>query len=204
MRDALNVPNLVSFLRLLLVPLFVWLVVVDEIGWAGLLLGVIGATDWIDGYLARKLDQVTELGKFLDPLADRLAVAVAVVAGLIAGVLPSFFAWAIIVREIAVGLGALYGWSRGVRRLDVRDLGKLATLLLYFSITFFYVGVGFEMGWFEAAGWITGVPGLVLYYMVAVQYLGDLRLTISSRGEAGEGTTVEGPPVTEEGERGER
>ena len=75
----LTIPNAISVVRLLLIPLFVWLVTIEEIGWAGVLLGVIGGTDWIDGYLARKLDQVSEVGKFLDPLADRIAVAVAVI-----------------------------------------------------------------------------------------------------------------------------
>ena len=76
-----NVPNGVSLVRLALIPVFVWLLVIGEYGWAGILLAVIGATDWIDGYLARRLNQVTEIGKFLDPLADRLAVAVAVIGG---------------------------------------------------------------------------------------------------------------------------
>ena len=70
-----------------------------------LALGVIGATDWVDGYLARRLDQVSELGKLLDPVADRLAVASAVVGGLIAGVLPPWFAWALIVREALIAAG---------------------------------------------------------------------------------------------------
>jgi cardiolipin synthase len=194
MRDALNVPNLVSILRLLLVPLFIWLVVIDEIGWAGVLLGVIGATDWVDGYLARRLDQVTELGKLLDPVADRLAVAIAVIAGLLTGVLPAWLGWAIIVREIAVGIGALYGWTRGVRRLDVRDLGKLATLLLYLSVTAFYIGVGFEVRAIEVFGWLTGIPGVVLYYAVAVQYLGDLRTAITAAPAQGAAAADEPAP----------
>lgn len=91
MSGILTIPNVISIIRLLLVPVFIWLVVIDEIGWAGILLGFIGATDWIDGYLARRLNQVSEIGKFLDPLADRLAVIVAVIAGLIADVLPAWF-----------------------------------------------------------------------------------------------------------------
>ena len=75
MKDIFNVPNTISLIRLALIPVFVWLVVQGDYGPAGLLLGVIGATDWLDGYLARRLDQVTELGKFLDPLADRIAIA---------------------------------------------------------------------------------------------------------------------------------
>ena len=70
-----TIPNGISFGRLLLVPWFVWLVFVPEdYTAAGLLLGFIGGTDWIDGYLARRLNQVSKVGEFLDPLADRLAV----------------------------------------------------------------------------------------------------------------------------------
>ncbi len=185
-RQALNLPNLISLSRLGLVAVFVWLVFgADQIGWAGVLLGIIGGTDWIDGYLARRLGQVTELGTFLDPLADRLAVAVSVVVGLVVGVLPSWFAWALIVREALIGIGALYGWTRGVRRLDVRRLGKLATLLLYFSITGFYLGRGFQLPGLVAAAYLVGVPGLVAYYAVGVQYLTDMRVAVGGVGSDG-------------------
>lgn len=180
MGQVFNVPNSISFIRLALIPLFVWLVFsAKEYGWAGVLLGVIGATDWIDGFLARRLDQVTELGKFLDPLADRIAVVVAVVAGLIVGVLPVWFAVALIVRELLIGIGAIYGWMNGVTKLDVRFLGKTATLALYVAVTAFYLGVGFSN---DLAIWIAygfGVPGLVMYYWVGVQYLGDMRRAVS-------------------------
>lgn len=181
MRDALTLPNLISVIRLLLVPVFLWLVFgMDEIGWAGVLLGVIGATDWIDGYLARRLDQVSEVGKFLDPLADRLAVFVAVIAGLIKDVLPPWFAWALILREVVIGVGALYGWTKGVTKLDVRWLGKTATLLLYFAITGFYLAEGFDVPWLYWASLAGGAVGLVLYYVVAFQYLGDMRTAITA------------------------
>lgn len=179
MARVFNVPNSISFLRLVLIPLFIWLVLgAKEYGWAGVLLGVIGATDWIDGYLARRLDQVTELGKFLDPLADRVAVVVAVVLGLIVDVLPQWFAIALIARELVIGLGAVYGWRHGVTKLDVRFLGKAATLALYVSVTAFYIGVGFSADWAMWIAYLFGVPGLVMYYWVAVQYLGDMKTAV--------------------------
>lgn len=171
----LTLPNAVSIGRLLLIPVFVWLVAIDQIGPAGVVLGVIGSTDWIDGYLARRLDQVSEVGKFLDPLADRIAVAVAVIAGLVAGVLPWWLGWGIIVRELLIGLGAIYGWSQGVTRLDVRQMGKLATLLLYVAVAGIYMGVGFEVQWFTTLMEVFGAVGLVLYYAVGVAYFGDMR-----------------------------
>ncbi len=176
MGQVFNVPNSISLVRLALVPLFVWLILVpEEYGWAGVLLGVIGATDWIDGYLARRLNQVTELGKFLDPLADRIAIVVAVIAGLVVGVLPAWFAIALIVRELLIALGAIYGWMNGVTKLDVRWLGKAATLALYVSVTAFYIGVGFSADWALWLAYGSGIPGLVMYYWVGVEYLGDMR-----------------------------
>jgi len=180
--DLWNVPNVISLIRLALIPVFIWLLVIAEYGWAGVLLAIIGTTDWIDGYLARRLGQVTEVGKFLDPLADRIAVAVAVIGGLVTGVLPAAFAIALIVREVLIGAGAIYGWTHGVRQLDVRYLGKLATLLLYVSVASFYGGVGFDWSWMTAMAWLTGVPGLILYYWVAAQYLFDMRRAIANAG----------------------
>lgn len=167
-----TIPNLISVIRLALVPVFLWLLLGrDNPFAAGWLLGGIAGTDWVDGYLARRLDQVSEVGKFLDPLADRIAIAAAVIGGLISGHLPSVFAWALIIREVLIGIGAIYVAVRGHTKLEVRELGKLATLLVYTAIAWFFVGT--EWGWVEAAAWIVGVPGLVLYYVVGFQYFGD-------------------------------
>lgn len=175
----LTVPNAVSLVRLLLIPVFVWLVAIDQIGPAGIVLAVIGSTDWVDGFLARRFDQVSEVGKFLDPLADRTAVAVAVIVGLIAGVLPWWLGWGIILREALIGLGAVYGWSQGVTRLEVRQMGKLATLLLYVSVAGIYMGEGFEVAWATTVMIVFGAVGLALYYAVGVAYFGDMREAIS-------------------------
>lgn len=174
-RELLNVPNTISIIRLLLIPVFVWMVIDTNYGWAGVLLGVIGATDWIDGFLARRLGQVTEIGKLLDPLADRIAVAVAVIAGLWSGVLPAWFGWTLIIRELLVALGALYGWMNGVTKLDVRWIGKAATFALYSAVAGFYIGTGFDLDWLRMLAYIVGIPGLILYYWVAVLYAGDMR-----------------------------
>jgi len=177
--DLWNIPNVISLVRLALIPVFVWLGATGQIGWAGVLLAVIGSTDWIDGYLARRLDQVTEAGKFLDPLADRLAVIVAVIGGLVWGVLHPVFAIALIAREVLIGIGAAYGWSKGVTKLDVRWLGKAATLMLYISIAAFYIGDGFEVDVIVAGAWLVGIPGLIMYCWVAVQYLSDMKMAIA-------------------------
>jgi len=170
----LTIPNLISFLRMLLVPLFVWLAVArDDYAAAALLLGLIGGTDWIDGYLARRLRQVSEIGKMLDPLADRLAVAAAVVVGWVTGVLPWPVAALLVGREALVTLGALV-LAAGGRRIAVRRMGKVATFGLYFAIPSFYMYAGTEIAFWNGAAWVLVVPSLILYYIVAGHYLGDM------------------------------
>ncbi|MDQ3782309.1 MAG: CDP-alcohol phosphatidyltransferase family protein [Actinomycetota bacterium] len=181
-----TIPNLVSFVRLLLIPVFLWLLVgADRVAAAGWLLGVIGATDWVDGYLARRLGQVSEVGKVLDPLADRLAVAAAVIGGLVAGALPGWFAWAMIVRETLVAAGAIYLGAKVGRQLAVRRLGKLATLLLYAAVAWWFIGVGTPIAWLERVAMIVAVPGLILYYIVAFQYIQDARALLAKGSAAG-------------------
>lgn len=192
----LNLPNLVSAVRIALVPYFLWLVIgPEEFVWAGILLGVIGGTDWIDGQLARRLGQVTELGKFLDPLADRLAIVAALIGGLIAGVLPPWFAIALMVREGVIAVGAALVAARAKAKLDVRWLGKAATLSLYFSIAGFYVAAGSEAGIWDVFAWGFGIPGLAMYYVVGAQYIGDARRIVTE-------ARVSSAPTTDQGGKG--
>jgi cardiolipin synthase len=178
---VLTIPNLISAVRLLLVPVFLWLLLGREnVAGAGWLLGVIGSTDWVDGYLARRLGQVSKVGEFLDPLADRLAVVSAVVGGWIAGVLPPWFALALLAREVLIGVGALIVGVKVGAKLTVRSLGKLATLLLYAAIAWLFLAEGHELAWLEAVAWVVGIPGLVLYYVVGAQYFDDARKLLAA------------------------
>ena len=116
-----TIPNLVSFARLATVPLFWWLLIVEErIAAAAWLVFIVGWTDWIDGYLARRLHQVSRLGTLLDPIADRLMIASAVIAGLIAGVLPLAIGVPLMVREVIMALVTALLASRGRPALQVR------------------------------------------------------------------------------------
>jgi cardiolipin synthase len=174
-RRVLTIPNLVSAVRLALIPLFLWLLFGDDNPLAaGLLLGGIGGTDWVDGYLARRLNQVSELGKVLDPVADRLAITAAVIGGWVAGVLPWPLALALVVRESVIAVGALVAAWRWQARVEVRYLGKVATFALYSAIGSFYVYAGFDHAFFFWWGWAVGVAGLVLYYAVGFQYFADV------------------------------
>jgi cardiolipin synthase len=172
----LTIPNLVSGLRVLAVPYF-WhvLLVQDRVGLAAVLIFIIGSTDWLDGYLARRLNQISEFGKLLDPLADRLMIASAVVGGLIAGVLPGIIGWPLLIREVMVGIGTVVLAARRLGKLDVRWLGKVATFGLYGAIPSFYLTSGGVVPWlFGPPAWIAGVTGLLLYWYVGFQYAGDI------------------------------
>lgn len=186
MTSILTVPNLVSFTRLAAIPYFWWVTLArEDILQAAVLIFLIGSTDWVDGYLARRLDQVTELGKFLDPLADRLMIASALLAGLIGGVVPTVIGVPLLVREGLVSLGAVYLAARGGGKLDVRQLGKTATFLIYGAVPSFYLTAGgFAPDVFGPPAWIGGSVGLVLYYVVAWRYALDIRAILAGKAAA--------------------
>lgn len=175
-----TIPNLVSLIRLGLIPFFLWLLFgKDDPAGAGSVFFFIAWSDWVDGYLARRLDQVSELGKLLDPLADRIAVFVAVAFGWVAGVLEPWFAGALLVREGIVGVMALIVLSRGGGNVNVRYLGKVATFMVYSAVTWFYWAEGWEWAWLEALAVAVGVVGLVLYYWVLLDYGRDVRARLA-------------------------
>jgi cardiolipin synthase len=185
--QVLTVPNLVSFVRLAAIPYFWWVtLVLEDIPQAAVLIFVIGSTDWIDGYLARRLNQVTELGKLLDPVADRLMIGSALIAGLIAGVVPTVIGVPLLVREALVAMGALYLAVKGGGKLDVRALGKTATFLLYGAIPAFYLAAAdVARDIFAPPAWIAGAMGLIMYYVVAWHYAIDIRSALAGGGRTG-------------------
>lgn len=175
-----TVPNLVSFIRLAGVGVFWWVLFgAESVGLAGLLIFVIGWTDWIDGYLARRLNQVSKLGQVLDPVADRLMIASALIGGLIAGVVPGLIGWPLIAREVVMAGITMYLVIRGAGVLEVRKIGKQATFILYGAIpTFYFANAGILQIVAEPLAWVTGVVGLVLYWYAVVLYLGDARSAV--------------------------
>lgn len=180
-KRIITLPNVVTFVRLIGVGVFWYVLVVDEnIAAAAWLVFLVGWTDWVDGYLARKLNQVSELGKALDPIADRLLIVSAVVGGLIVDVVPGWIAIPLLIREIIMGVVALTLFVRGAGTLPVRYLGKLSTFIIYGSIPAFYLaGADFYPGFFLPVAWISGLIGLVLYITVMIQYIGDAASRLS-------------------------
>ena len=126
-----TLPNAISLGRLFCVPLFLWLLFGREnrLG-AALLLAGLGATDWVDGYIARHFNQVSDLGKVLDPIADKVLLVVAMVAIVIDGSVPAVIFWPAIGREVLVAGTTILLGAMGARRIDVSWAGKAGTLLM--------------------------------------------------------------------------
>jgi cardiolipin synthase len=173
----LTLPNLVTLIRLIGVAVFWWvLLVVDDLVLAAWLIFVIGLTDWVDGYLARKLDQTSRLGKALDPVADRLMIFSALLGGLIVGVVPLVIGVPLLIRELLMVGVAGYLFIRGLGTLEVRYVGKMATLLLYGAIPAFYLAAMDVLpSLMRAIAWFMGSIGLILYWYTALLYIGDAR-----------------------------
>jgi len=173
---VVTIPNVVSLGRLLCVAVFLVLLFrhpVHRLA-ATYLLGVLGATDWVDGYAARHLHQVSNLGKVLDPVADRVLLGVAVVAILLDGAVPGWVAGLAIVREAVVAAAAVALATLGVRRIDVQWAGKAGTFALMFAFPFFLAGHAPDLSWHHAArlvGWGFVVPGLLFRWYAAVTYV---------------------------------
>ncbi len=172
MGSIFNVPNTISLARLALIPLFLWLLIgADELVWGGWLLFVIASTDWVDGYLARRLNQVTEFGKLLDPVADRLAVISSVFAGWWVDALPDWFVILLVVREVIVALGAGIIGLMGGGKINVRIIGKRATFGIYTAITWFILAEGYRWDWLTVVATAVAALSLLMYY-IAMGYYG--------------------------------
>ena len=144
---------------------------------AAVLLAVLGATDWVDGYVARRYGQVSTFGKVLDPTADRLLVGTAVIAIMVYGAVPLWFGIATIAREVLVSAMVVLLAAMGAARIDVLWVGKAGTFGLMFAYPTFLLGYG-TASWQEpirAIAWVTGLIGLALAWWAAGSYIGPAR-----------------------------
>jgi cardiolipin synthase len=187
-RRVLTVPNLLSLARIVLIPVFVLLLLHHGTEAAGLiLLGFVVATDWVDGMVARRTGQVSELGKWLDPIADRVAIGAALITLVVRGAFPLWAALLILVRDGLILLAGAVLLARG-KRIDVRPIGKVATFSLMFGVPAVAWG-NFGLPLAAAAralGWISFAVGIVEYYVAAVLYVSDFRMALASSATDGE------------------
>ncbi len=168
-----TVPNLLSMARLLGVPLFLWLVLGPEWdGWALLLLAVSGVTDYLDGYLARRLDQFTQLGQILDPVADRLYILAVVIGLAMRDIIPWWVAVALPLRDLLLWVLVPFLRTRGYSALPVHFLGKAATfnLLYAFPLLLLGDGDGTVATLARVFGWAFAFWGIGLYWWAGVLY----------------------------------
>lgn len=182
----MTVPNVLSFIRLAAIPVFVWLIIVGNYTPAVAILMISGVTDWFDGFLARVLRQRTKLGAQLDPVTDRLYIIATVSALLISGLLPAWFVVALLARDAM--LLALVPFLRrtGRNALPVTWLGKCGTFALLIALPLLLLGHDAVTGWSLVywVAWAIGMVGAVLYWVAGFQYVAATReLLRESRAE---------------------
>lgn len=180
-----TVPNAVTLARLLLMPLCAYLLATGRFGWGIALTAVVGSTDWVDGWLARRTGQVSRLGQLLDPLADRLLIASVAIALVIQDVVP----WQAAVLLLARDLVLLCAWPllkrRGIEPPEVILLGKAATLVLLIALPVLTLGAT-GMAVADAArvlGLLGLWAGVVMYYLAGAVYV---RMVLDRLGQQAE------------------
>jgi cardiolipin synthase len=176
-------PNVLTAARLAGVPVFLWLVLGPRTATADIIaagvLGAAGLSDWLDGKLARMLNQASKLGQKLDPLADRLYIAATIVGLAVRGIIPWWLFGVIAAREVIVAL-ALFGVLRlrtDYDALQVSFVGKAATACLMYAFPLLFLGAhsGDVSEVVRIIGWAFAVWGVVLYWWAALLYLTQIR-----------------------------
>jgi cardiolipin synthase len=170
---VLTVPNLISVARLLLVPVFAWLIWAHHDVWAVVVLAVSGISDWLDGVAARRLHQVSRLGQLLDPAADRLFIVVTLLGLALRDIIPWWLVAVILLREVVLGAMLPFLARAGYGPLPVNFIGKAATLTLMYAFPLLLLA--------QVDGWVGTVAGIVgwafawwgvgLYWWAAYLYL---------------------------------
>ena len=175
-------PNALSAARLAGVPVFLWLVIVPQTAEADLIaagiLGLAGISDWLDGKLARMLNQQSRLGQILDPAADRLYIAATIIALAVRGIIPWWLFAAIAGRELCVGIALLVLKSRTpYGALQVSFVGKTATLCLMYAFPLLFLGAhgGTAAEVVRVFGWAFAIWGIALYWWAAMLYVAQVR-----------------------------
>jgi cardiolipin synthase len=179
-----TLPNAVSALRLLGVPLFLWLVLGPEADvLAVLLLMVSGFTDWLDGYLARRLHQTSKLGEILDPVADRLYILAVVIGLALRDIIPWWVALILPARDAFLWCLVPFLRTRGYSALPVHFLGKAATfnLLYAFPLLFIGDGTGTVATLGKMFGWAFAIWGIGLYWWAGLLYAWQVRRLLADR-----------------------
>lgn len=194
---VVTVPNVISVLRLLMVPVFAVLIARGDDGWALIVLAASGASDWLDGVLARRLNQVSQLGQVLDPAADRLFILVTLLGLAARGVVPWWLVAILLAREAMLFVMLLVLARHGYGPLRVHLAGKAGTFALLYAFPLLLLAAwgGSDGGLSALAsiiGWACAWWGLALYWFAGAVYVQQAWALVGRRGgaDAGEPRSV--------------
>lgn len=179
---VLTVPNLISAVRLVLVPVLGWLLVQGHDVAALVVLALASASDWLDGVLARRLNQVTRLGRLLDPAADRLFILVTILALAWRGLLPWWLVVVLLTRDAVLAVMQLVLARAGWAPLQVHLAGKAGTFALLYAFPLLLLSGLLPGPWGTAVavlGWAAAWWGIGLYWAAAVLYLVQARRVLA-------------------------
>lgn len=181
-----TIPNIISFARLLMVPVVLVLILRGYDVAAVVVLVGAGASDWFDGVVARRFNQTSNLGRFLDPSADRLFIAVTLIGMLVRGLIPWWLVAVIVIRDTVVGLLLPFMVRRGYPGFPVHLVGKAGTFALMYAFPLLLLAtVG---GLFGDLAWITGWAavwwGVFLYWCAALLYVDQFRRIVATDARA--------------------
>jgi cardiolipin synthase len=188
---VLTAPNAISFARLLLLPVFLWLYVIGRVLPAMIVLAVVGTSDFVDGFVARATGQVSVLGKLLDPLADRVVIIAVLVAYSIKGTVPWWLSSVIVARDVIIMVAFAVFEKRGLPRLPVNRTGKRATAALFTGMGVISISVVLKVSGVaslksaasgtRAAGLVMLGAGAVLYWAAGFLYAQEIRRLLNAQ-----------------------
>lgn len=178
--------------RIVLIGVFGWLMVAGFDGWAIAALVAAGVSDFLDGYLARRWNQVTRLGGILDPTADRLLTIVVVAALAVRGVIPWWLLAALFARDIMVGIALLYARRRQVAVPEVAFVGKAATFALYFFLPLAFLAFD-RWDTVHLVAIVGATLTAVLYWISGVIYVMDVARRSQTESSAGASAPGQNP-----------
>lgn len=183
-QQAKTPPNLISLLRLALVPVFVYLLISGHDLLAILVLAIAGITDFLDGYLARRLNQVTRLGQLLDPFADRLYILATLIGLAVTQVIPVYLALLIIARDLILAISYPILATHGYGPLPVHFLGKAGTFALMYAFPLLLIADIWQTAAFilQPLAWAFSLWGAGLYWWAGLVYLRQVREVVKIGG----------------------
>jgi len=184
---VVTIPNVLSAVRLVLIPVFLWLLGTEQYGWALLVIVVSSLTDFVDGFIARRFNQVSRIGQVLDPAVDRLFIFSTLIGLAWQSFLPWWLVIVIVLRDVGIVLLGPVLATHGYGPLPVHHLGKVATFSLLFALPTLVLGAAFPAvaAVSDPFGWALALWGAFLYWWAGAIYLREtIRLVRQDRVDA--------------------